>query len=87
MFHDSGVKRGNGAPPLASPQRVEASIMGDKSPKADKKQSSQKQTKTDASDAKKKSELAAKPVDKTKNRHKGASKRGAFWFGRTTERA
>lgn len=40
--------------------------MGDKSPKANKKQSSQKQTKTDASDAKKKNDSAAKQVDKTK---------------------
>ena len=40
--------------------------MGDKSPKANKKQASQKQTKSDATDAKKKSDVAAKQTDKTK---------------------
>lgn len=40
--------------------------MGDKSPKANKKQAGQKQTKDDAVDAKKKSDVAAKQVDKTK---------------------
>lgn len=40
--------------------------MGDKSPKANKKQATQKQTKTNAVDAKKKSDTAAKQIDKTK---------------------
>ncbi len=40
--------------------------MGDKSPKSNKKQAAQKQTKTGASDAKKASDAAAKQVDKTK---------------------
>ncbi len=40
--------------------------MGDKSPKANKKQATQKQTKTNASDTKKKSDAAAKQVDKPK---------------------
>ena len=40
--------------------------MGDKSPKANKKQSNQKQTKTDVGAAKKKSDAAAKQVDKAK---------------------
>lgn len=40
--------------------------MGDKSPKANKKSASQKQTKTDAVTDKKKSDAAAKQVDKSK---------------------
>jgi hypothetical protein len=40
--------------------------MGDKSPKSNKKQATQKQTKTDGVDAKKKSDAAAKQVDKSK---------------------
>ncbi|HEX9997805.1 MAG TPA: hypothetical protein VGB45_11720 [Abditibacterium sp.] len=40
--------------------------MGDKSPKANKKQATQKQTKGDAVDAKKKSDASAKQVEKAK---------------------
>ncbi len=40
--------------------------MGDKSPKSNKKQASQKQTKTNADDTKKKNDVAAKQIDKTK---------------------
>ncbi len=40
--------------------------MGDKSPKANKKQATQKQTKGDAADTKKKNDVAAKAADKTK---------------------
>ena len=40
--------------------------MGDKSPKSNKKQATQKQTKTDVGTAKKKSDAAAKQADKAK---------------------
>ena len=40
--------------------------MGDKSPKSNKKQAGQKQSKTDAATTKKKSDTAAKQVDKAK---------------------
>ncbi|HEX8465180.1 MAG TPA: hypothetical protein VF627_11235 [Abditibacterium sp.] len=40
--------------------------MGDKSPKANKKQATQKQNTADASATKKKNDAAAKQVDKTK---------------------
>ena len=40
--------------------------MGDKSPKSNKKQATQKQSKTDAVDTKKKNDTAAKQIDKAK---------------------
>jgi hypothetical protein len=40
--------------------------MGDKSPKANKKQATQKQSKTDVATNKKNSDTAAKQIDKTK---------------------
>ena len=52
--------------PLVSQPQYKAKHMGDKSPKATQKKSTQKQTKVSSVDLKKKQAVAAKPVTKKK---------------------
>lgn len=63
--HDAAVS-GETNMPLVSQPQYKAKHMGDKSPKATQKKSTQKQTKVSSADLKKKAAVAAKPVAKKK---------------------
>ena len=63
--HDTAVS-GETNMPLVSQPQYKAKHMGDKSPKATQKKSTQKQTKVSSADLKKKQAAAAKPAAKKK---------------------
>ena len=63
--HDAGAS-GETTMPLVSQPQYKAKHMGDKSPKATQKKSTQKQTKVSTAVLKKKAAVAAKPVTKKK---------------------
>ncbi len=63
--HDAGAS-GETTMPLVSQPQYKAKHMGDKSPKATQKKSTQKQTKVSSADLKKKQAAAAKPAAKKK---------------------
>ena len=63
--HDAGASGETTMPPVSQPQ-YKAKHMGDKSPKATQKKSTQKQTKVSSANLKKQQAVAAKPAAKKK---------------------